>query len=121
MLSVLFAVGGFDGCGDPGVTFPDGGPPVVCGGRECPSTKCNVGWTCDADGQCVSKGDPAGYDDHDECTEDTCDDATGEITHRAYATKDLDDGDSCTTDACTAEFGITHAYNCSATCNKDGC
>lgn len=91
-------------------------PPVVCGGVECPATKCNVGWTCDGN-DCISKGDPAGYDDHDECTEDVCDDATGQITHRAYTSGELDDGNPCTEDQCHKDFGIVHGYSCSDVCN----
>lgn len=86
------------------------GSGVVCGGQECPATKCVVNIHCGGDDGTLCLGDQiANWNDENACTVDTCDDATGEVTHTPYTAEDLDDGDDCTLDSCDPLWGPKHS------------
>jgi Dictyostelium (slime mold) repeat len=102
-----------------------GSPPSCDDGNPCTNDLCALGLGClhrtARDGASCSDGDvcngdetcqggtctagPApDCDDHDRCTADGCDPASG-CHHAALA---CDDGDACTTDACDATSGCVH-------------
>ncbi len=64
---------------------------------------------------------PASVDDGNICTADSCDPATGVVTHAPVS---VDDGDACTVDACDPIAGVTHtpvAVDDGVACTTDSC
>jgi hypothetical protein len=55
---------------------------------------CTVGDMCDVTGLCL--GTPKDCDDSNECTDDTCDGASGDCVNTIDQTNPCDDGDACT-------------------------
>jgi hypothetical protein len=56
------------------------------------------------DGACVADP-PVLVEDGDACTKDSCDPATGKVTHEPIS---IDDGDACTVDSCDPVAGVKH-------------
>jgi|GEM_PF-1721471 len=105
-----------------------GGPAVECAKPECASSvscvpavgcvpvwkpaesvcddgdACTTGSVCDAAHDCVPSA-TVELDDGDACTVDSCDPATGEVTHLPIPMACDDDANPCTVDACDPQTG----------------
>ncbi|MBI4701946.1 MAG: carboxypeptidase regulatory-like domain-containing protein, partial [Deltaproteobacteria bacterium] len=105
-------------------------------GAPCPDAdKCNGAETCNGQGSCLP-GQPVPVDDQNPCTADSCNPASGEVTHTPLVQGTpcpdgnlcngeescdgagvcvsgvpplLDDQNPCTIDACDPLAGVTHA------------
>ncbi|MDB4931170.1 MAG: Thiamin-phosphate pyrophosphorylase [Myxococcaceae bacterium] len=81
-----------------GVTHSNLPAGTACGAVDL----CNGTAACNGAGACVA-GTPTATDDHNPCTADSCDPATGAAVHTADDGASCSDGDACTrSDACRA-------------------
>ncbi len=114
VLSVVLVAGGFDGCGGGGeIQFPDpDAGAVVCGGVECPSSRCYVNVHCNPEkpSECIGDGYTKDFDDHNACTVEAC--GADGWEHMPLKPEDLDDGDACTVDQCDVGSGPVHTNTC---------
>ena len=86
-------------------------PPDI--GRECDDTdKCTTDDACNADGVCA--GAPKPCQPVDQCKVSSCVAATGACT--PAVARDCDDHNACTNDSCDPTFGCKHTNN-TASCN----
>jgi hypothetical protein len=84
----------------------------VCGGVECPSSRCYVNVHCDPEnpGQCIGDGYSKDFDDGDSCTVEAC--GADGWTHTPLKPAEYDDGDPCTLDQCSPALGPVHTNTC---------
>jgi len=99
-------------CGDGEACQAIEEPPVVCGGVECPSSRCYVNVHCNPEkpSECIGDGYSKDFDDGNLCTVETC--GNEGWIHTKIPASELDDGNSCTVDQCDPSLGITHQNHC---------
>ena len=91
--------------------------PLPVGAPCTDNNACTVGDACDAGGAC-QPGGAANCDDGNECTNDSCNPATG-CVHANRTGPCTDDGNTCTTDVCNAG-ACTHPSRPNGTACDDG-
>jgi RHS repeat-associated protein len=100
--------------------------PLPAGTSCTDSNACNGSETCNASGACLA-GVSVAVDDWNPCTVDTCDAASGTVTHApvsgdaccvAGSAAITDDGDPCTADSCDPVDGVRHELI--ASCGSGG-
>ncbi len=124
---------GYACAGSPSVCSALCGDGVIVAGEACDdgnvvngdgcSASCLVqaGYACAGSPSVCTAFCSSGVDDGNACTTDTCDPATGQITHTPVS---IDDGNVCTTDSCSPATGVSHtpvSTDDGNACTTDSC